>query len=251
MNNLTIIIISRNDSDVIGDAIASSKKLTKNIIVIDSNNDDKTINICQKHGVRVVKNVFKNFSDQRNFGISHATTDWVLYIDSDERLTDSFCYEVSKVIKNYDFNSPIVAFRIRRKTFYYGKDWNFVDSVERLFFRKKFIRWEGIVHETPKVDGEISEIHSSILHYTHRNLSQMVAKTNEWSNYEAYLRFRNNHPILAPWRFFRVMATEFFNSYIKNKGFKNGTYGLIEAMYQAFSVFITYAKLWELQEKKS
>ena len=78
----------------------------------------------------------------------------------------------------------------------------------------------------------------------------MLVKTNEWSEYEAKLRFNSSHPKLVPWRFIRVMATEFINSYFKNKGYKNGTYGLIEGLYQAFSIFITYAKLWEMQEKK-
>lgn len=248
MKDITIIIISRNDSDVIGDAIRSCKRLTENIIVIDSNTDDKTRKICLSNGVRLIKNAFKNFSDQRNFGISYVTTDWVLYVDSDERLTNRFCNEVVTVIKGFDEKSPIGAYRIKRKTFYYGKDWKFTDSLERLFYRPRFIRWEGVVHESPKVNGDIGIISAPVLHYTHRNLSQMLMKTNEWSNYEAYLRFKNNHPHLVPWRFVRVMVTEFFNSYIKNKGYKNGTYGVIEAMYQAFSIFITYAKLWELQE---
>ena len=77
----------------------------------------------------------------------------------------------------------------------------------------------------------------------------MLRKTNEWSEYEAKLRLASSHPKLVPWRFVRVMVTEFFNSYVKNKGYKNGTLGLIEGLYQAFSIFITYAKLWEMQNK--
>jgi hypothetical protein len=96
----------------------------------------------------------------------------------------------------------------------------------------------------------MDQIESPIQHFTHRNLSQMVRKTNEWSLFEAKLRLESKHPQLAPWRFLRVMGTEFINSYVKNKGYKNGVYGLIEGMYQAFSIFITYAKLWELQQRK-
>jgi hypothetical protein len=79
----------------------------------------------------------------------------------------------------------------------------------------------------------------------------MVAKTNEWSEYEARLRLNAKHPRLVAWRFIRVMMTAFTDSFIKSKGYRNGTYGFIEAIYQAFSMFITYAKLWELQQKKS
>lgn len=248
MNDLTIIIISKDDSDVIEGAIKSAKKLTNEILIVDSNNDNKTELICKKLGVRVVKHPFKNFSDQRNFGISHATTKWVYYLDSDERITDNFAAEVNHTLKNFDDNGRITGFAVYRRTFYFGHDWHFSDKVERLFLRKKFLGWEGVVHESPKIEGEFLEIKSPIAHFTHRNLSQMVRKTNEWSNYEAYLRLKSNHPKMAAWRFVRVMASEFLNSFIKNKGYKNGTFGLIEAIYQSFSIFITYAKLWELQE---
>lgn len=249
MLDLTVIIISKNDVDVIGDAIKSVKAFAKEVVVVDGSTDNETEMISQKYGARVIKHPFKNFSDQRNFGILHAATNWVLYLDSDERVTEEFRSELEKTINTYDPYSGIAGYYIYRQAFYYGHDWHFQDRVQRLFFREKFIEWSGLVHETPKVKGEFDDIQSPIIHLTHRNLSQMLKKTNEWSEYEAKLRFDSSHPDLAPWRFLRVMITEFMKSYLTNKGYKNGTYGLIEAMYQSFSIFITYAKLWELQEK--
>ena len=78
----------------------------------------------------------------------------------------------------------------------------------------------------------------------------MVAKTNEWSEYEAQLRLKSKHPGMASWRFFRVILTGFLKSYFKEGGYRNGTAGIIEALYQAFSMFITYAKLWEKQQAR-
>ena len=249
MLDLTVVIISKNDADVIGDAIKSVNGFVKEVVVVDASTDNETEKVSQKNGARVVRHPFKNFSDQRNFGILHATTKWVLYLDSDERVTSGFRAELEKTVSNYDPYSAIAAYYIQRQTFYYGHDWHFQDRVQRLFFKDKFIEWIGVVHETPKVKGEFGYIQSPIIHLTHRNLSQMLKKTNEWSEYEAKLRFDAAHPRLAPWRFLRVMMTEFMKSYITNKGYKNGTYGLIEAIYQSFSIFITYAKLWELQER--
>ena len=77
----------------------------------------------------------------------------------------------------------------------------------------------------------------------------MLNKTIEWSETEANLRFSNNHPKMSWWRFPRVMFSAFFNSYLKQGGYKAGTVGIIESIYQAFSIFITYAKLWEKQQK--
>lgn len=248
MKDLSVIIITKNEEDVIADSIKSAKDFASEILVIDANSTDKTTQIAQKLGAVVIKHQFKDFSDQRNFGFLHAISQWVLYLDADERLTDKFKSEVSNIIGNEKDN--FAGYFIKRKTFYYGKDWDFSDRVQRLFLRDKFVEWVGVVHETPKVKGEFGEIKSPIIHLTHRNLSNMIRKTNEWSEYEAKLRLNSSHPKLVPWRFIRVMTTEFFDSYINKKGYKNGTYGLIEAMYQAFSIFITYAKLWEMQNRK-
>ena len=87
------------------------------------------------------------------------------------------------------------------------------------------------------------------MHYTHRDLESMVNKTAAWSSIEAAQRYKQNHPKISWWRFPRVMLTAFFNSYIIQGGYKAKTVGIIESVYQAFSIFITYAKLWEMQKQ--
>jgi glycosyltransferase involved in cell wall biosynthesis len=247
---ISVIIISYNEEDVLEDALKSVYGFADEIILVDSGSRDKTLNIAKQYHARVVFHNFKDFSDQRNFGFEQSKGDWVFYLDSDERITDVFRKEVLQVIATYDKLQGKAGYYIKRKTFYFGKDWGFTDSVQRLFYRKKFIKWFGDVHETPKVKGDFGMLHAPILHKTHRNLSQMVEKTNKWSEYEAHLRLDSNHPYISWWRFPRVMVPVFFKAYIGNRGYKNGTLGLIESIYQAFSIFITYAKLWEQQVRK-
>jgi hypothetical protein len=110
--------------------------------------------------------------------------------------------------------------------------------------------WYGQLHETPIIKGSIGELPGYLLHYTHQSLSEMLAKTIEWSTIEAKLRYEANHPRMTWWRFPLVMSRAFFSSYIAQDGWRAGTVGLIESIYQAFSMFITYAKLWEMQEKR-
>ena len=110
--------------------------------------------------------------------------------------------------------------------------------------------WKGILHESPIIDGEIGILDGFVLHYTHRDLSSMLAKTIQWSDYEARLRYDANHPKMTWWRFPRVMIPAFYNSFITQQGWKIGVIGFIESVFQMFSIFITYAKLWELQNKK-
>ncbi len=250
-NNLTIVIISKNESEVIANALKSTQGFADEVIVIDSLSIDNTVAIAEKFGAIVKKHAFKDFAEQRSIALSYIKTKWVFYMDADEELTEGFKKEVEHILKNREENSTIGGYFINRKTYYYGHDWHMTDSVQRLFVTQNLIGWYGKVHETPKITGEFGHILSPVLHFTHRNLSQMLQKTNEWSEYEAKLRFQVQHPKMEAWRFFRVMGSEFLRSYVKDKGYKNGTYGLIEAIYQAFSIFITYAKLWEMQNKQA
>lgn len=247
---ISVLIITKNDWDVIADCIKSVKDLADEIIVVDGGSEDNTIEVSEMLGARVVKNTFRDFSDQRNLALSLAKKDWVFYIDSDERATPEFIKEVRLKTQDLSSGSNIGGFYVQRKTFYLGRDWGFSDHVERIFRKDKLKGWHGVVHETPVVEGRLETISEPILHYTHRNLEQMVAKTNEWSEFEADLRAKAHHPKMNVFRFARVMITGFLHSYISEKGYKNGTAGLIESIYQAFSMFITYAKLWERQSRK-
>lgn len=244
MKKIDVIILSSDEEDVIEDAIKSVKGWANEIIIIDAGSTDSTKKISEKNKARLIVNKFKDFSTQRNFGLKQAKSEWVLYLDADERATELFKKEVERKIENTDK----AGFFIKRKTYYFGKDWRMEDRIARLFKKEKFDKWTGVVHETAHVNGELGEIHSPIQHFTHRNISQMVDKTNRWSEYEAMLRFDAHHPKMKPWRFIRVMISEFLRSYFKDGGYKNGTYGFIEAIYQSYSIFITYAKLWEMQK---
>ncbi len=246
MKKIDVLILTNNEEDVIENAIKSVKGWAENIIVVDAGSTDNTKKICEKNKVRFITHSFTDFSAQRNFAIDQAKSEWVFYLDADERATQAFIEEVKMRIEDTDKS----AFIIKRKTYYFGKDWGMEDKVTRIFKKDKFDKWTGVVHETAHVNGDSGRIDSPILHYTHRNIEQMVTKTNNWSEYEAKLRFDADHPKMREWRFMRVMVSEFMRSYFKDKGYKNGTYGVVEALYQAYSIFITYAKLWELQTRK-
>ena len=245
---ISVLILTTNSEETLKECLESIKGLADEIVVVDGGSVDNTIKIAKSFGAKVVENTFKNFADQRNLAASLAHNDWIFYIDSDEKVTSEFIDEFKAKIGLAD--SGIGGFFIKRKTYFLGKDWGLTDQVQRVFKKSKLKEWRGVVHETPVVDGNMGVIDSPIIHNTHRNLEQMVAKTNEWSEYEAELRLKNHHPKMTAWRFFRVMATGFFKSYFKEGGWKNGTAGIVESIFQSFSMFITYAKLWEKQNKK-
>jgi len=247
MTKISAIILAKNAEEIIADCL-DSISFCDEIIVIDDGSTDRTSEIAKRMNATVYPLVERNFAERRNYGLRKAKGKWILYIDTDERISSELREEIEIVISQE--KSIFDAYRFPRKNFYFGKhEWPTIEMQERLFKRTALQEWYGALHETARVKGTIGNLDGFLIHYTHQDLTSMVAKTTQWSQIEADLRFNANHPKMTWWRFFRVMITGFYGSYVKQRGYKAGTAGLVESMYQSFSMFITYARLWEMQNK--
>ncbi len=250
-NSLSVIIIAKNAEELLADCI-ESVNFADEIIVVDDASTDRTRELAKRLGARVIENSAQSFAEKRNFGLAQAKGEWVLYVDTDERVSSELANKIKSVTSDQrpETEDRLVAYKLQRQNFYLGNHpWPKIEKLERLFRKPNLKEWYGALHESPRVDGKIGELQGLLLHYTHRNLSSMLEKTITWSSAEAKLRLDAHHPKMTLWRFPRVMLTAFWGSYISQEGYKAGTMGLIESMYQAFSMFVTYAKLWELQQK--
>ena len=246
MTRISGIIITKNAENIIADCL-DSLSFCDEIVVIDNSSSDRTKEISAKMGAKVFEHESPDFSDMRNFGLKKSSGEWIVYVDADERVTK----ELAAAIKNKTAHENFSAFKVKRKNFYFGvHEWPYIEHLERVFKKDKLEGWYGRLHESPKVKGSIGTLDGYLYHYTHRNLTLMVSKTIEWSKIEAELRYKSGHPKMSWWRFPRVMLTAFFDSYIRQGGWRVGTVGLIESMYQSFSIFVTYARLWEMQQEK-
>jgi len=249
MTKISAIILTKNVESLLADCI-DSVSFCDEVIVIDDGSTDRSVDLAQHLGAKVFTLISRSFAERRNYGLKQAKGKWVFYIDADERVSKELAEDIQEKVSSKNLNDP-VAYRVSRKNFYLGKhEWPNIEKLERLFKKSALTEWKGEVHESPVVTGEIGKLKGYLSHYTHQDLTSMVAKTIQWSKIEAELRIRADHPRMTWWRFFRVMLTAFYDSYIKQKGYKVGTAGLIESMYQSFSMFITYARLWEMQQKK-
>lgn len=246
--SISAIILAKDEQDRIEKCL-ESVSWTSECIVIDNGSTDNTIKVAKKHNAKVVEYPAHDFSKLRNCGKDVAHGDWLLYVDADEQVTPLLRNKIESIISTFHPDKDPVGYFIKRKNFYLGHEWPYRDKMHRLFWKKSLLRWEGKLHETAIIEGAIDTIDEPLLHDTHRTLSEMVEKTNAWSDVEAKLRMDSGHPTIVWWRFLRVMATAFWDSFVHQGGWKAGIVGWIESIYQAFSIFITYAKLWEQQQK--
>ena len=246
---ISAIIITRNEEARIEKCL-SSLAWADEIIVIDNGSTDTTREIAKDNGATVISaRDIHDFSRLRTIGKEKAHGEWLLYVDADETVTKELAKEIKEAISFQ--SSAVSGYELRRKNYYLGYEWPGDEYILRLMRKDALTEWYGELHETPRVRGDIGRLNAPLLHDTHRTLEEMVDKTNEWSAAEAKLRFDTGHPPVVWWRFIRVMLTAFIDSLVKQGGWKAGTVGLIESIYQAFSMFITYAKLWELQQAGS
>lgn len=252
MIKISGIVITKNAEEIIADCL-DSLSFCDEIIVVDNISEDRTKEIAGRMGAKIFECSSEDFSELRNFGLTKANGEWVLYVDADERATDELGKVIRHLITDNGRVEKLNGYLLKRKNFYFGSslknEWPYIERLERLFKKNKLEGWYGKLHESPRVKGEIGELDGYLLHYTHKDLRSMLAKTIKWSEIEAELRYKSGHPRISWWRFPRVMLTAFLDSYIRQGGWKVGTVGLIESLYQSYSIFITYARLWEMQKK--
>lgn len=246
---LSVIVITKNEQDRIR-ACLESVKWADEIIIVDNGSTDNTIKISKSYTDKIFKFAGLDFAALRNKGMEKASGEWVLYIDSDERVLIPLKQEIEAMIAF----SGMSAYAISRKNIIFGKEVKYdpfwPDWVIRLLKRQDFETWVGKVHEYPKFRGELGYSENSLLHLTHRDIDQIVLKSLEWSKIDAKLRLKARHPEMSGWRFLRILFGEIFNQGIKRGGFFNGTVGVMDSILQAFSMFMTYVRLWQLQQPK-
>lgn len=246
---ISVIVITKNEENWIKNCL-ESVKWADEIIIVDKGSIDKTIEIAKKYTQKIITFIEEDYAKTRNKGAEIAKGDWLLYVDSDERVLKGLMVEVKNLV-NTDEHS---AYAIPRINIIFGQRVKYgpfrSDFVIRLLRKKDFEGWEGKIHEQPKFKGKLGYATNSLFHLTHRDVEQVTKKSLEWSKIDAELRFASNHPKMSGIRFFRIFVTELFNQMILRKGIFGGTVGVVDSFLQTFSLFITYVRLWQLQMDK-
>lgn len=248
---LSVIIIAKNEEEMVEDCLKSVKWADETILV-DTGSTDKTVEITKKFGAKIINISTKKlaYAKWRNKGLEAAKGDWLLYLDADERVTPNLKKEIEQVIKK----DKGTAFAVPRRNFLLGKElhWGgwWPDYVKRLYRRDKLKGWKGELHEEPIFEGEMGHFKNPMIHLQPDSIEPMLEKSIKWSKIEAKLLDEANHPPVTWWRILRMGATTLFDRLIKKQGFRDGTAGWIESIYQVFHTMIIYMQLWEIQQKR-
>lgn len=248
---ISVLIITLNEENQMK-ALLADLDFADEIIVVDSFSTDKTEVICKAfENVTFIQNKFENYSSQRNFAISQAKNDWILFLDADERITPELKNEILVTVKN---NETYVAFLFQRTFMFENKVLHFSgnqsDKIFRLF-HKNYAEYTSnrLIHEKLKVDGKIGILKSKLIHYSYANYDSYKSKIIRYGKFKAQEKFikKQKSPYLL--HIFHP-AYNFSYNYIIRLGFLDGKKGAIICYLNAYCIHIRYQELEQLWNKK-
>ena len=250
---ISCVILSHNSQDSIGESLRSVNWCDE-VLVIDDASTDNTISIAQKHNAHVYSHCLEdNFAAQRNYGLKQAKGEWVLFLDSDEIVTENLKNEIRHELKGC--SDAVKGYYIPRVDFIFGRTLRYGDVRRARYIRLARIgagKWSRAVHEQWNIKGEIKTFSHPLLHSPHPTLKSFLHKINRYTTINANLMFQEGKRVHC----FTIIVypvAKFLYTYGFQFGFLDGTAGFVHAMMMAFHSFLTRAKLWQLQQghKKS
>lgn len=247
---ITAVVLTRNEEDNIQECLKALSWCDE-VVVVDDNSTDKTVAIAEKLKAKVfTRSLHGDFSAQRNFGLEKAHSEWALFVDADERVSGELAKEIKETLrlsKSLENN----GYYMKRRDFMWGKELQYGESgnIKLLrLARRDAGRWEGEVHETWNVDGEIGELESPLYHYPHQTIAQFLEEINYYTDIRAKELYEKGVRAYW-WSIILYPKAKFFLNYFVKLGFRDGLPGLIFALVMSFHSFLVRGKLWLLWKK--
>ena len=194
IEDLTIVVPTKNEEKNL-EACLGSCSMFLNVIVLDSLSTDNTVNVARRfQNVKVIDFDWNgSYPKKRNWILEsgYIETEWVLFLDADERLTVEFIHElVRKDLNKYD------AFWLFYTNYFRGKELKYGVRMKKLaLFRSEFVRYEkadyssgGLdmeIHEHPVGAQKIGQIRSRILHNDYRGMLNYLKKHMDYAYWES------------------------------------------------------------------
>ena len=244
MAPISAVLITLDEESRLAAAL-ESVRFCDEVLVVDAHSTDRTREIAEAAGARVLVRAWDGFTGQRNHAVDAARHDWVLAVDADERVTPALRMEI-EALRAAGFAQA--GYRIPRVAFYLGRwirgtDW-YPDPQLRLFDRRRG-RWTGaLVHESVRVDGPVGRLRHELEHHTYEDIADHLKAidryTTLWAR-QAHAEGRRAGPfdggVASTWAFIR--------NYVVRGGFLLGEAGLTVS---TFNAYYTYAKMAKLRE---
>lgn len=248
MATLSVVITAYNEEKTIEACLKSVKTLADEIIVVDNQSTDKTKVIARKYTKKVFfqKNDPQKIDLQKNFGFSKATSEWILSLDADERITPELEREIKGIVGNG--LQPFRGYWIPRKNIIFDK-WiehtGWYPDYQLRLFRKGEGKYTGKhVHEDLQISGQTAQLQHPLTHQHYATVNQFILRSLIYIPNEGENILQKGYTLnyLDSFRFpFQELMSRFF----AREGYKDGLHGLMLSLLMAWYHFMIFAYIWE------
>lgn len=241
MNDVSVIVITYNEEKNIKNCL-TTVRWADEIIVVDSGSKDNTVNEAKQFADKIIVTENISYGAKRNIGITNAASEWIFWVDADERVSGELANELKSSIENNKFD----VFYVKRKSFFINKfirhcGW-YPDYSLRLFRKSLCIKFnDAEVHESIKYNGKYGKMINEIIHYTDNDFEHYSEKMNNYTSLSANELSKSKRKSGFSDLIFRPFFA-FFKMYFLKIGFMDGYTGLILCLLSAYHVFFKHAK---------
>jgi glycosyltransferase involved in cell wall biosynthesis len=243
------VLITRNAAAVL-DACLESLAFADEILIVDSQSTDGTLDLAARRGARVVQKEWLGFGRQKQFAVDQAKNDWVLCLDADERVSDGLAGSIRRALE-----APVSpVYRMARRNRFLGR-WlahgeGYPDWSPRLFNRLN-ARWsDDLVHEKVLYAVTPGTLEGDLLHDSSDDLATYLDRQNRYTTLAA----RQAYELGKSSGVFHLLASpvvRFFKFYVLRLGFLDGVPGLLHISIGCMNSYMKYAKLLELRKAET
>ena len=188
MANVTVIIPTYNEEANIYECIMSLHGFAEKIILMDNNSTDKTKEIAEALGAKVVQSDM-TYKERLNYGINmpEIETKWVMNVDADERMTPETCKELNKVTEKYFNDSKINGVVLRYHFVFMGKLLKHSMSSKMRLFKKGMAYMEDVELDEHFVlkEGKAYVMKSCLMHLEYKGMDALTTKLNGFAKRKA------------------------------------------------------------------
>lgn len=218
------------------------------VVVLDAEKStDGTERIARRFTDKIYRRKLESFAKQKNFGIGKASGEWILVVDADERVTPALAKEIRATVDDAEDD----AYEIPRPEFFLGRRMRYGAWQEHLIrlIRKSKAKYVRDIHETFELDGPVGRLRGELWHFSNRSIMHHFEKLPVYAEVQSNQLLKEGHPPIRTRSLFSVLGKLIWFRLIRKRGYKDGTAGAIESLYQPFSLFCMYARLWEKQQR--
>jgi len=197
MEDITFVILTKNEEINLPDCLESIKDFAKRIVVVDSGSDDKTLEIASDYNCDIYNHKFENYARQFNWAIDNCeiTTKWSFRLDADERLTPELCNELSEIIKKHDKDN-VNGVTLEAWLYFMGRKIKHGGHQKRkiMLFRTGYARIEDrkMDEHTILSSGKSISAKNKFIHYDFKDMTKWINKMNWYATREMqdYFEFK-------------------------------------------------------------